>query len=281
MIEILGYDATAVQPLTPAQIADWLRQTGACLWLKATAPKATEWQQAANPFNFRRHNVADVSRPEQPLYLDVYSRYIFLGWPALKLADGRLAVTPLYIFLGNNFVVTVQADAVTAVDQTWRHYQAEARPWQYGPDQLVQSIVRQLSDELLALWSQQTALPALSLPPAANQLEALYRQQQEAVRLRQQLTVQQNILAPLGETEHDLVDANVRHALRRQRQQATSLAGQVETESRRLAHQLDAAQLDLTRRSHETLNQFYLTTTILLAALLTLGLGILIALLFF
>lgn len=276
MIELLGYDSSAAYALTLANIPEWQQQTGSWLWLRGTAVNKSELEEIGCLFAFQQQNLADCQRPQPAAYVDAYHRYIFASLPILEAGQVEI----FHMFLGHNFLVTLTSAPVAAVDSVWARYQAELRLWGQGPDYLLHLLIEALVE---------AALSALAAVDSQRQLDGEHKARPTAVltdpqwllTLRYRTAEQFDVVAELAQSEHDLIDANVRHQLHHSRRRLAGLRRRLEWQQEMDRLKSSTALYLAAGQAQKRLDRLSLLLPGLLALMLLVMAGILLLLLRF
>jgi hypothetical protein len=218
MLNILGYDGTTVAQLQPNEVAGWLQQAGARLWLKATAPSAEEtaWLKAT----FSLPPAAAEGLPTTAATLNPTPRFINGHLPLLS--GHNLTFT-----LGSHFLFTVQkeAEVLRPLTDLWQMYQQDLSRWPYGLDYLLYQLLQALmtippvewQNSYAALKQSPTVTPPFPLTETAHQLHTWHYFLQQWHSLTGQL----------AQLEHPVLDSNTRHQFQQLQHQLATQSDEV------------------------------------------------------
>lgn len=226
MMVILGYDSSSVTELTSAQAGDYLRQTGAALWLDLTAPDEAELAQLRDLFHLQQRDLAACRGVVRPP-LTVTPRYLFAP---LTAAAGQ----PWFVFLGQSFLVTIHAEPLTAVAEQYARYAQDASLWTRGLDQL-----------LLSLAEATTHPFADRLAAAPTSAESTLARQTELLRVEWETAGQTAVLREIGQIQAEYLDANAAHYLEQLGAWTANVHEEAAWRGRLLAQQLAAERHEL------------------------------------
>lgn len=263
MLSILGYDGTTIALLEPANMAGWLNQAGAKIWLDVQAPSVEEmaWLQAV------------FSLP----------RLMGEGWPVAAAAlhptprwiTGHLPLYPathLDFYLGQSVLLTTHPDPLPHLSQLWLTYQQDMSRWPYGLDYLLYQLLQQLT--IIPPTTRQTIQASLSIStddrPGALLLELTHQLHTQKHHQQQA----QLLIAQLTQQPHDLMDANTRHHCQQLHQQITAQIEEINLWQNWLAVHQQQYQIYQNRQTQKQLR--YLLWVVILSFLI----GLLTLLLF-
>jgi magnesium transporter len=283
VIQILGYDSSAVYTLTLAQTPGWQQQTGSWLWLHGTAANSSELEEIGCLFGFHRQQLEGCRQPGHVAFVDAYHRYIYAALPFLEEEQER----DFRLFLGRNFLVTLSSAPATAVDIIWPRYQSEVRLWAHGPDYLLHLLIQALVDDSanavervnrVELPGEHPPLPSPAGGPLPTAL-AFRNVQDQLLRLRYWTANQLDVVTELAQLEHELIDANVRHQLHHSRRRLAGLRRWLEWQQEAFQLQSASNVYLAAGQAKARLERLALILPALLALILVLLIGIFLALL--
>jgi hypothetical protein len=272
VIQILGYDSSAVYHLTLPQIPAWLQQTGSWLWLHGTAVNESDLEEIGCLFNLHRDQWAQARLRGQASCVEALHRYVFIRLPfPAEEQDGFFQ-----LFLGRNFLLSFSSELPTAVDAIRARYETEARLWAHGPDHLMQLLVGAAVDLTTGAVEklENGDFGHGPLPPAVP----LFETQQHLMALRYRVADQFDAVNELGQLEHDLIDANVRYQLRHSGRRLAGLRRRLEERQESLEGRMQAATYLELAQTRGKVERLALLLPLLLALLIFLLLAIFLAL---
>jgi Mg2+ and Co2+ transporter CorA len=275
VIQILGYDSSAVYNLTLAQTPAWLQQTGSWLWLHATAASGSDLEEIGCLFNLHPHQLDDSHQRVQGGYVEAGHRYVFARLPFRAEEQD----SSFQIFLGRNYLLSFNSAPEKAVDAIAARYQTEARLWTHGPDHLMQLLIGAVVDltagAVEKLESKNFA--RAPLPPDSSHYDA----QERLLLLRCQLADQSDVVSELAQLELDLIDANVRHRLHLSRRRLAGLRRYLQWRQLGFERQMQTAIHLEVARVRSKIEQLALLVPLLQVLIVLLLLAIVLALVVF
>jgi magnesium transporter len=272
-MKILGYDSSAIVSLTVDQLEAWRRQNGTRLWLHANGAGAAELEQIGAIFGFSRPNLDDCRQAKAQNSVEAYNRYLFVTLPHFHLRQGEPAAGQLCLFVGHNFVVSVQSEteteSTTAVDELWFRYENEMQLWQQGPDYLLYRLTRLLAEasEAAVAPYDESHLPASESSTINELAGALFTWRRQVIQLAYHVSRQAEVIGHLIQLEHELLDANIRYYMRYSYSQLTALAGQLHLWRDLADNAIEATAQRQAAHMNQSLRHLTLTIAIMVAIL--------------
>ncbi len=262
MLNILGYDGTTVAELQPDEVAGWLQQAGARLWLKATNPTDEElaWLKAT----FALSALAQTDWPPAAASLTTTPRLIN-GY--LPLPDGpHLAFT-----LGGYFLLTVQKEAEASRPQTdlWNLYHQDLSRWPYGLDYLLYQLLGALMT--LPAAAPENTYAVLSQSPTSSAPWPLAQKAHQLHTWHHFLQQWHSLVNQLTHLEHHLLDNNTRHQFQQLRQSLAAQSDEVTLLQNWLGQHQQQQQVEQFRQTrHNQQRLFGIAAAILLVLIIQL-----------
>ncbi|WP_025745661.1 magnesium/cobalt transporter CorA [Kallotenue papyrolyticum] len=135
----------------PAQISELRRQHDTILWLDLLAPSVAELRLLQEEFGFHPLAIEDAARPAQRPKVDSYDHYYFVVFYCLRMDVDRLSITPIYLFIGHNYLVTVHHAPVPQIAETLRRWRAPDSPLGQDIGALIYALLDAIVDEYFPL----------------------------------------------------------------------------------------------------------------------------------
>jgi magnesium transporter len=136
--------------LKPDEFAAALQDTGVLLWVDLVSePSATCAPILRETFGFHPLAVDDALEESHVPKVDDWGQYIYLVLHAVVFdpqGDEPLNTLELDVFLGQNYLVTYQAQPIAAIDRVWAAWQRDGR----HPERGAEYLLYKLADELAA-----------------------------------------------------------------------------------------------------------------------------------
>jgi magnesium transporter len=140
----------------PEDISELRDHPDVTLWLDLVKPTETEIRLLREEFGFHPLAIEDATRTHQRPKVDSYGNYYFVVFYCIDMdADSHdLCTTPIYLFIGSNYLVTVHNEPIAAVDETLRRWQADDSPLEQDVAALVYALLDAIVDEYFPVMDQ-------------------------------------------------------------------------------------------------------------------------------
>ncbi|MBC8142514.1 MAG: magnesium/cobalt transporter CorA [Armatimonadetes bacterium] len=108
--------------------ADPTDKNGMTLWVDVSAPTPDDWATIAAQFDFHELAIEDAQAEQQRPKVDTYEGYLFLsvrawaGKPETVTSDVADVTSEIDMFLGTNYLVTIHAGDVSALDESRKRW---------------------------------------------------------------------------------------------------------------------------------------------------------------
>jgi magnesium transporter len=169
-------------------------------------------------FGFHPLAVDDALEETHVPKVDDWGQYLYLTLHAVvfdQQSDEQLDTWELDVFLGENYLVTYQAQPITTVDRVWAICQRDERHLQRGTAYLIYKladevvadympVIEQLDDAIDQIEDQVFDNPSPAL------LERLFALKRALLRLRRMLAPQREVLNKLARGDYDVVSEEYR-----------------------------------------------------------------------
>ncbi len=239
---------------SPHEVAA-LRQPGSILWVDIDGIGDSRWLQTVGEV-FGLHPLAleDAVHVHQRAKVDEYGDHLFI---VVRMADAkdRLSTEQVSLFLGKDFVVTVQelpgGDCLDLVRQRLRTNSGRIR--RSGPDYLTYSLIDAVIDSYFPVLEKYgedlDALDARADGTSPEVLERLHAIRQELLQLRRAAWPHRDALNALQRHESDLIAPGTKVFLRDCYDHSVQIIDVLETQREMCA---DLRDLVLTMVGHRT-----------------------------
>jgi magnesium transporter len=132
----------------PEDISDLREQPDLTLWLDLTNPSTEDFRKLRDEFGFHPLAIEDATRHHQRPKVDSYDSYYFVVFYCMEMNEQyELSTTPLYLFIGSNYLVTVHQDPINQIAETVRRWQSPASPLQQDVGSLVYALLDAIVDD--------------------------------------------------------------------------------------------------------------------------------------
>ncbi len=232
-----------------------LRQPGSILWVDIDGIGDSRWLQTVGDV-FGLHSLAleDAVHVHQRAKVDEYDDHLFI---VVRMADAtdRLSTEQVSLFLGKDFVITVQelpgGDCLNPVRQRLRTNSGRIR--RSGPDYLAYSLIDAVIDSYFPVLEKYgedlDALDATANGTSPEVLDRLHSIRQELLQLRRAAWPHRDALNALQRHESDLIDNDTKVFLRDCYDHSVQIIDVLETQREMCA---DLRDLVLTMVGHRT-----------------------------
>ena len=129
---------------------DRIRQDpGKTLWLDLTAPRGDDLRLLAEEFEFHPLAIEDATRPNQRPKVDSYGSYYFVVFYCIdsKEQEPQICTTPLYLFIGQNYLVTVHPEPIAEIQETLRRWREPNSPLGQDVGALIYALLDAIVDD--------------------------------------------------------------------------------------------------------------------------------------
>lgn len=142
--------------VSPEAISELREHPELTLWFDLLRPGPAEIQLLRDEFGFHQLALEDATRAHQRPKVDSYGNYYFVVFYCLDMDDTthELCTTPIYMFIGKNYVVTVHNEPVAQLQETLRRWQSPSSPLGQDVGSLVYALLDAIVDEYFPLMDQ-------------------------------------------------------------------------------------------------------------------------------
>ncbi len=134
LVKRKGMDVLQPAPLADLEIergrADWV-------WIDLLEPGPSEIAELDEWFGFDQLALEDVAEGSPYPKIDDYKEYLFLQLRGVSTATDRVRTAELDVFMSDEYLVTVHAESMPAVEWLWEHTQTTAALAAGGPDRML------------------------------------------------------------------------------------------------------------------------------------------------
>jgi magnesium transporter len=200
--------------LRPDEFAAALRDAQGLLWVDISCEAAETCEPILREiFGFHPLAVDDALEEKHVPKVDDWGQYLYLALHAVvfdQQHDERLDTLELDIFLGQNYLVTYQAQSIPTVDRVWSACQRDERHLQRGAGHLLYKLADELAaDYMLVIEQIDDAIDQIEDrvfdDPGSGLLEQLFVLKRALLRLRRILGPQREVLNKLARGDYDVI----------------------------------------------------------------------------
>jgi magnesium transporter len=140
----------------PERISEIRSNPAATLWLDLISPSQDELHALQQEFEFHPLALEDATRAHQRPKVDSYGKYYFVVFYCIDMDSEThtLCTTPLYLFIGSNYLVTIHAEPITQIKETLRRWQSPESPLGQDVGSLVYALLDALVDDYFPVMDQ-------------------------------------------------------------------------------------------------------------------------------
>ncbi len=142
--------------VSPEAISELREHPELTLWFDLLQPTAVEIELLREEFGFHPLALEDATRPHQRPKVDSYGNYYFVVFYCLDMdpVTHEVGTTPVYMFIGRNYVVTVHNEPINELQETLRRWQAPSSPLGQDVGSLVYALLDAIVDEYFPLMDR-------------------------------------------------------------------------------------------------------------------------------
>lgn len=142
--------------VNPADISVLRAHPDTTLWLDLLKPGPAELDLLHSEWEFHPLAIEDATRHAQRPKVDSYDGYYFVVFYCLEwdTQTDRLCTTPLYLFIGHNYLVTVHDEPITQIRETLKRWQAPNSPLERDVGSLIYALLDAIVDDYFPLMDQ-------------------------------------------------------------------------------------------------------------------------------
>lgn len=134
--------------VTAADISDLREHPDLTLWFDITQPSVEEFHKLRDEFGFHPLAIEDASRHHQRPKVDSYDNYYFVVFYCMEMNEQyQLSTSPLYLFIGPNYLVTVHDEPISQIQETVRRWQSPDSPLGQDVGSLVYALLDAIVDD--------------------------------------------------------------------------------------------------------------------------------------
>jgi magnesium transporter len=199
-------DGHCVQEIDPSEISEHLKKEGEFVWLDIQDPLEEDILLLQEEFGFHPLAVEDATRHHERPKVASYTDYYFLVFYALRYdtKQNRLAIQPMNLFVGANYMVSVHKGAIAAVGDTIQRWQQQEEPLGNDAGTLLYQLLDAIVDDYFPVIDQLSErMEAIEERIFARFYEA---GMQEVFALKHDLIAVRRIAAP----ERDVLNVLIR-----------------------------------------------------------------------
>lgn len=199
----------------PREISELRDTPGVTLWLDLTKPNAAELDLLREEFDFHPLALEDATRAHQRPKVDSYGSYYFVVFYCLDIIEqsDRICTTPLYLFIGHNYLVTIHAEPIAQIEETVRRWQAPESPLEQDVGSLIYALLDAIVDDYFPVMDQiadRVADMEVDIFEHFNEdaLQTIFHLKKDLLQLRRVLSPERDVLNVMLRRDIRVFDAN-------------------------------------------------------------------------
>jgi magnesium transporter len=207
-----GRFRTQVDPLEISELKD---TPGVTLWLDLTSPTAHDVELLREEFGFHPLALEDATREHQRPKVDSYGKYYFVVFYCIDIDDAteEICTTPLYMFIGQNYLVTIHNEPIAHVQHTVNRWQAPNSPLDQDVGSLIYALLDGIVDDYFPVMDQ-IAERVDSLEDRIfeefdqNALQSIFQLKKDLLQLRRVVAPQRDVMNVMLRRDIPVFDQN-------------------------------------------------------------------------
>ena len=134
--------------VTAEDISDLRTHPDLTLWFDITGPTAEDFHKLREEFGFHPLAIEDASRHHQRPKVDSYDNYYFVVFYCMEMDEQyHFSTSPMYMFIGPNYLVTVHEEPINQIQETVRRWQSPESPLGQDVGSLVYALLDAIVDD--------------------------------------------------------------------------------------------------------------------------------------
>jgi magnesium transporter len=137
-------------------IKQFLEETNDTLWLDIVDPDDDDIRLLREDFHFHPLAIEDATHRHQRPKVDSYEHYYFVVFYCMGIDgdDGRISASPLYLFIGQHYLVTVHRGPIDQVQETLRRWRDPGSPLKDDVGALIYALLDAIVDDYFPVMDQ-------------------------------------------------------------------------------------------------------------------------------
>ena len=255
------------------------RSDGAFVWIGVYEPSEEEFDAIAREFDLHELAVEDAVDAHQRPKLEQYGDTLFMVLKTIRYVEETEDIEggEILLFVDRDFVVTVRHGQASALGEVRRRCDARHDLLQHGPGAVLYAIVDRIVDDYEPVVHALEADIAeveheVFSPQRSNLAERIYALEREVLEFHRAVTPLGRAVERLANTEHELIDPELRAYFRDVHDHLLRIAGRVSSFRDLLSSILQANLTQVTVRQNEDMRK--ISAWVAIAAVPTLLAGI-------
>lgn len=264
--------------VSPDMISDIRSDPAATLWLDLIGPSAEDLALLRSEFAFHPLALEDATRQHQRPKVDSYGDHYFVVFYRIDLDQQtqHLLTTPIYLFIGMNYLVTVHAEPISQIQETLRRWQSPSSPLGQDVGSLVYALLDAIVDDYFPVIDQ-IADRADELEERIfedfdeSALQSIFQLKKDLLQLRRAVAPERDVLNIMLRRDIHVFDANDVTYLQDVYDHIVRTTDAIDTYRDLLSSALDSFLSMQSNRLNVTVKTLTVTSIILMSAALVAG----------
>lgn len=263
--------------LDPRDVSELLKEKRTLLWLDVVQPAPEELELLQREFGFHELAIEDVARPHQRPKLEEYDNFYLLVFYSLSLAeaDGSLQSREIDLLAGENYLVTIHADALPEIDEAMGRWRRNDETIGHGIGTLFYSLLDSLVDAYFevsdGLAEEVADLEERIFRVDTETVAAVFALKKRLLSLRRILGPERDAVNVLMRQDIPLLDRRTVVYLRDVYDHLVRVTDTIDLHNDLLTSALDAHLSNISNRLNQVMKTLTVITTILMSAALIAG----------
>jgi magnesium transporter len=233
-------------------------------WYGFVNPAPEQLDRLQQEFHLDPLAMEDVREFDERAKVLDFGTYLFITVHSLTRHDGEMHDHELEVFLGRDFIITIQGEPLPEIDHAFKRCLNDPKKQDLGPDYFLYLIVDEMADSLFPILDQMDDeidnIEEETLnKPSPDTLKRIFQLKQEYIAMRRSVSPMRDVMNALAGTRYGLIDPKTAIYFRDVYDRLSRIHELIETARDLLGNALDTY---LTVQSHQ-LNQVTKALTII------------------
>lgn len=195
-------------------ISDLREHPDLTLWFDITNPTEEDFRKLRDEFGFHPLAIEDASRHHQRPKVDSYDNYYFVVFYCMEMNEEyQLSTTPLYMFIGHNYLVTVHDDSIDQIQETVRRWQSPTSPLGQDVGSLIYALLDAIVDDYFPVMDRiadrvEDLEAQIFGKFDENALESIFQLKKDLLHIRRVVTPERDVLNVMLRRDIRVFDQN-------------------------------------------------------------------------
>lgn len=206
-----GRFRTAVDPIEISELKD---TPGTTLWLDLTSPTPHDMALLREEFGFHPLALEDATREQQRPKVDSYGKYYFVVFYCIDIDESeKICTTPVYMFIGQNYLVTIHNEPIAQIQETVARWQAPNSPLEQDVGSLIYALLDAIVDDYFPVMDRiaervDTLEDNIFEEFDQNALQSIFQLKKDLLQLRRVVAPQRDVMNVMLRRDIPVFDHN-------------------------------------------------------------------------